>query len=137
MARQQTSKEMKSDATPLWEWAIAGVGAVLVAGVIVYMTVSALMSNGSAPVVFVEAHGPVERSGDLYVVRFEARNESSATAAGLRIRGELLRDGSVVEASEAVLDFLPRWSKRRGGLFFRRNPADGRVELFATGYQDP
>lgn len=66
-----------------------------------------------------------------------ARNLKSATAAQVRIQGELQVGGQVVEKRSARLDYLPGFSRRDGGLFFGRDPRQGKLILRAESYQEP
>ena len=122
--------------TSPWEWAVAALGAALVAGTIGYLVHHALTVGEGVPEVSVEHTGTRATQGG-HIVRFLARNRGGATAAGLRIEGELLRDSSVVETGEATLDYLPPFSERRGGLFFREDPGRYELRLAPKGYADP
>lgn len=61
----------------------------------------------------------------------------TGAADDLTIEGQLNRGGSTVETSEILLDYLPSSSSRRGGLYFRNDPADYELVLRASGYRDP
>jgi uncharacterized protein (TIGR02588 family) len=119
-----------------WEWVTGAVGLLLVLGTAGFIAYSALGSEPSVPDVTI-AHVATERTAGGYVVRFRARNSSSATAAGLSISGELSDGTAVVETSEIVLDYLPGHAKRLGGLIFRNDPAGYELKLEARGYVDP
>lgn len=125
----------RTTAPPL-EWAAAAVGLALLVAIIGYLAYFALTSPVDVPAVTVQSQG-VGRSGESYVVVAEVRNRSGAAAASLEIRGELRRDGAVIEASEATLDYLPPSSTRRVGLFFRNDPEGYALSLFPTGYIEP
>lgn len=122
--------------TSKWEWAVAALGAALVAGAIGYLVYHALTIGEGVPEVVVEHAGTRAVQGG-HIVRFLARNRGSTTAASLRIEGALLRDSSVVETSEATLDYLPSFSERQGGLFFREDPGRYELRLVPKGYADP
>lgn len=119
------------------EWVVACLGALLVASTIAYLAYAAISHDNRVPLVTVQAKEPVERMPAGFHVPFSARNDSSATAAEVRIEGELLQDGAVVERRSATLDYLPGFSVRGGGLFFRNDPRTGELRLSVAGYQRP
>jgi uncharacterized protein (TIGR02588 family) len=95
------------------------------------------LTTGSAiPAVTVE-HVGTEAIPTGYVVRFRAVNASSATAAALRIAGELREGERLVEAGEALLDYLPGYSERHGGMFFRQDPKRYNLVLYPVSYAEP
>ena len=116
-----------------WEWAVAAFGLALVAGTIGYSAYNALAAGAAVPVERVGTHAT--QGG--YVVRFSARNHSGATAAELRVEGELRRGASVVEASGVTLGYLPSFSRRQGGLFFQEDPDEYELRLLPKGYAEP
>lgn len=119
-----------------WQWAFAAVGLALVVGVIGYMARYALTAGSVVPDVTVERVSTHATRGG-HIVRFRARNHASAVAASLRIEGELRQGSSVVETSDATLDYLPSFSERRGGLFFQRDPEGYELRLVSKGYTEP
>ena len=123
-------------ATSAWEWTIAIVGALLVVATVSYLIYFEASTTSRPPQVTIEQQ-MIERSGEKYLVRFTARNQSSTTAAGLSIKGELRQDGRVVESSELSFDFLPGFSTRQGYFYFQQDPTAGELEVFPLSYVDP
>lgn len=119
-----------------WEWAVAAFGLALVVGTIGYSAYNALAAGAAVPGVTVERVGTHATQGG-YVVRFSARNHSGATAAELRVEGELRQGASLVEASGVTLGYLPSFSRRQGGLFFQEDPDKYELRLFPKGYAEP
>ncbi len=119
-----------------WEWVAAAASSLLVLGVIGYMAYAAVARPHTPPAVEVVPQS-VQRAGSGWVVEFRARNNGYATAAAVTVEGTLEKNGEEVEASEAVLDFIPGRATRHGGLFFREDPRAHQVELRAMGYQEP
>jgi uncharacterized protein (TIGR02588 family) len=139
-AREELAKgaeaRSRDHATPLLEWVIGGLGALLVAGAIALLVYHSLARGHAPPDIRLVAEEVLElRHG--YLVRFRAFNEGGSAAAEVTIEGELVgRDGEV-ETSEAVLDYLPPRSDREGGLLFANDPRAGSLRLRATGYATP
>jgi uncharacterized protein (TIGR02588 family) len=136
MAKRDKQAGLKPKSTSPSEWAIGGVGAVLVVAAIAYFTFLSILPDQALPGVSVEARFPAQRAGDGYLVRFAAHNLSSSTLAAVRIRGEL-RTGDQLETNHVSFDFLPAFSTRLGGLFFREDPDRGELKIFATSYREP
>ena len=123
----------KREAISIWEW----VAAALSAGMVL-TAAGALVVHGwrerTPPDLRVSVESVEQvRSGSL--VRFHVLNEGGRTAAGVRIRGVLSAAGQ--EESEAVLDYVPGGSFRRGGLFFAGDPRQGHLSVRALGYREP
>jgi uncharacterized protein (TIGR02588 family) len=119
-----------------WEWVAAAVSTLLVLGVVGYLLYDAVARPQTPPALTVQAD-TVLKAGGLWLVEFRAENRGHRTAAAVKVQGELMEGEQVVEASEAVLDYVPGESVRRGGLFFRADPRAYRLELRAHGYQEP
>ena len=81
-------------------------GFVLVLATIAFLAHEALTTVEKTPSISVEVVAVTPTSSG-YLVRFRARNTGGGTAAAVRIRGELRRNSSTVERSEAILDYLP------------------------------
>jgi uncharacterized protein (TIGR02588 family) len=125
-----------AEATSVWEWIAAAVGAVMVAAAVAYMIYAGLSHSQGPPKTMVEALSAAP-SGAGYLVQFRVRNEGNSTAAALLVHGELLEQGSSIEESEATLDYLPQHSEREGGLFFMHDPSRYELRLRVKGYAKP
>jgi uncharacterized protein (TIGR02588 family) len=137
MTKQSNRRaSLKPQSTSPWEWAVGGLGAVLVSAALGYLIFLSFAREETLPLIAIEPVLPAQQIGDAYLVRFEASNQSSSTVAGLRIKGEL-RTGESVETSLAIFDYLPAFSKRIGGMFFRQDPGHGTLKIHATSYRDP
>jgi uncharacterized protein (TIGR02588 family) len=127
---------LRPQATSAWEWVIAIVGALLVVSTLSYLIYFEASTSSRPPQVTID-WPVIMRSGDKYLVSFIARNQSSATAAGLRIRGELRQDGRIVESSELSFDYLPGFSDRQGYFYFEQDPSVGELHVFPLSYVEP
>lgn len=122
--------------TPLLEWVVGGLGALLFAGILGAVLWHGLTDRGAPPAIVVEVTG-IEPVTGGHVVRFEARNTGDITAAQVRIAAVLSNGQSEPEEHEATIDFLPPQSVRRGGFFFEQDPRNGALNIRADGYNDP
>lgn len=116
--------------TPLLEWIVGALGAVIFAAILAVLISNGL--GGDAPpsvVARVERIVPVEGG---YAVEISARNAGDTTAADVEIKAE---SGS--ETRTARFDYLPPHSERRGGVFFEHDPRGGELQLRAEGWQAP
>ena len=138
-ARNQQPKRAEArhgqGTTPL-EWIIAGAGALLLAAVLGYLTHFALTQHEAAPAPRVEALSTTPAANG-YLVRYRVTNDANGTAAGLQVLGELRHGERTLEQREAVIDYLPPYSSRDGGFYFRQNPADHDLVLSVGGYSEP
>ena len=135
MAKQRRSGQAMPDS--VLEWIAAGVGLLLAAAMVGLIGWEAASGGGQQPPALMVEPQRAVRAGGGYVVEFVARNRSEATAAAVRIEGQLKQGGEDVETSEATLAYVPGRSQREGGLVFARDPRLYRLELRATGYQVP
>lgn len=121
---------------PFWEWAMAGVGMVLLLASLGYFSYLAVVREADIPAPAIEVTS-VEEQGGRFLVRLRVSNRGRSTAAEVKVTGSLTRDGQVVEESETQFQYLPGESSRDGGLFFSRNPREFQLELLPRSYQKP
>ncbi|MDP1618658.1 hypothetical protein [Phenylobacterium sp.] len=124
------------EATSPLEWLVAALGALLVLFAVGSMAYFAMNHPEGPPQVSLEVT-EIRSSGEGYLVSFEAKNTGRSTAAGIVVTGTLTSGGEPIEESEVTLDYLPQDSERRGGLFFREDPAAHDLDLRAQGYSKP
>lgn len=122
--------------TPLYEWVIAALSALLVAGVVGFLLYDALVLPPGPARITVAADTviPVQEG---YLVRYTARNEGRSTATAVQIEGALREAGREVERAAATIDYLPPQATRTGGFFFERDPRRFELRLQPAGYGDP
>jgi uncharacterized protein (TIGR02588 family) len=122
--------------TPVWSWAAAALGLLLVAGSAGFMLYAEFVRDDSPPLVAiaVEAIAP---SGDGYVAKINVINRGSSVAAGLVVEGVLSDDSSTVETSTITIDYVPSGSQREAGLYFTRDPRKFHLQVWPKGYVDP
>lgn len=124
------------ESTSPLEWAIAALSGLLLAAVLVYLAVFAISEPEAPPAVTLSVASVTTTPGG-YLVVFRADNAGGAAAASLQVSGELREGQTVVETSQATIDYLPQQSERSGGLFFTRDPEDLELSLRAEGYSEP
>jgi uncharacterized protein (TIGR02588 family) len=135
-ARPGKPQEHSAEPASPWEWAVAALGAILLAGAIGYMAYFAIGKNSEPPAIVITQRA-ITPSGSGYLVLVDIANRGNSTAASLTIAGELKRGGSTIETRRVTLDYLPRHSERRTGLFFTKDPNRFQLELYPVGYTEP
>lgn len=129
--RKQPARE------PLLEWISATIGLGLTLAIVALIGREAL--NGETaqpPAIEVTATGitPIP-SG--FVVEVEAMNRSGGTAAAVQVEGVLMSGTTPVETSSLTFDYVPGHASRKGGLFFRQDPRNHRLQVRPLGYRAP
>jgi uncharacterized protein (TIGR02588 family) len=119
-----------------WEWIAAVASSLLVLAVVGYLLYDAVARPDTPPAMEVRAD-TVLRAGGVWLVEFSVHNRGHRTAADVHVQGELREGERTVESGEAAVDYVPGESVRRGGLYFRADPRAYRLELRASGYQEP
>ena len=135
-ARSASQKQQEKDAIPIWEWIVAGVGLVLVAGVIGFLIYEAFSGNRLPPDVKLSVNS-VAQTRNGFLVTITAVNQGSITAEGVIIEGELRDLAERAEQSRTTIDYLPPRSEKRAGLFFTRDPRQFELHVRALGYEEP
>lgn len=130
-------KKQQGEAPPsAWEWFAAAIGLLLLLSTLGYLLVDAAAQDGDSPVPALRVTG-IEQQQGRYLVRLHVENHSRATAAALRVEGELRRGNEVVERSEVEFQHVPGRSSREGGLFFTQDPRTLQLQVSARSYQKP
>ncbi len=122
--------------TPVWEWIIAAVGFTLVLGAVGTTFYRATTEDKTPPQLEVKVDS-IEQSGVGHLVKFTLKNTGNQTAAAVAVEGELKNGTETAETSSAALAYSPANSKRRGGLFFTKNPRQFDLQIRVTGYEEP
>jgi uncharacterized protein (TIGR02588 family) len=126
----------QSNTIPIWEWIVAGIGLVIVSGVLGFLLYAALGKNHLPPDVALSIDS-VAPTGNGYLVKITAVNQGSSTAEGVIVEGQLKNGTEVLERSQTTLEYLPPRSKKRGGLFFSRDPRRFELQVRPFGYEEP
>jgi uncharacterized protein (TIGR02588 family) len=135
-ARSTSQKQQEKDAIPIWEWIVAGVGLLLVSGVIGFLLYEAFTGSRLPPDVKLSVDSVVEiRNG--FLVRITAVNEGGMTAEGVIVEAELRSGTEPVERSRTTIDYLPPRSEKKAGLFFTRDPRQLDLQVRPLGYEEP
>lgn len=118
------------------EWIVAAVSAVLVLGVVGYLTYDGVRHPDTPPDVTVEVDS-IRSAGPGYLVLIRAVNRGRTTAADVILEGELRADTGRVEFSQAMVDYVPAGGEQGAGLYFTRDPRQLRLQVRAHGYREP
>jgi uncharacterized protein (TIGR02588 family) len=118
------------------EWAVFGIGVVLVLATVGVLLRDAVRGGDGPPDLAVEL-GPPQRRGQSWAVPVTVHNRGGKTAEGVRVQVALeLPDGAREEA-ELDVAFVPRGSRRHGWIHFLHSPAAGRLTARVMGYEQP
>jgi uncharacterized protein (TIGR02588 family) len=116
-------------APALLEWAMGGLGLLLVLAVLAIVAIEAV---GPREPPRIEASlGEVRRAGAVWLAEVEVRNLGDETAAGVEVEGRL---GD--QTAAATVDYVPAHGRRRVTLSFDADPR-GAVELSVPGWSEP
>lgn len=135
-AKPKSSPLAVSRQTPLLEWVSAGVGLILILVTLGVIGAEAFRADQSPPRFSVRAEAVTATTGG-YLMTIEVRNTGGSPAGGVVVEGTLESPGEEPETSEATFDFVADQSSREGGLYFSRDPRQGRVALRTKSYVDP
>ena len=135
-ARSASQKQQEKDAIPIWEWIVAGVGLVLVAGVIGFLIYEAFSGNRLPPDIKLSVDSVVQTPNG-FLVTITAVNQGAITAEGVDVEGELRGGAEQLEQSRTTIDYLPPRSKKQAGLFFTRDPRQFELRVRPLGYEEP
>lgn len=127
----------QANAATTLEWVSAALGAAVTLATLGFLLYEGITDPGEGMPELVVQVDSVTPARTGWTVTVEARNVGSATAAAVRVVGELREGGQVVESSELTLDYVPERSSRSGALLFARDPAGLMLEVRPVGYARP
>lgn len=134
MNDRRDQQEDLPDDTPAVEWVLAGISALLFVGGFIYLVAHGVMvGNGPADLRIVHTLAPT----DPHRVDFTLVNMGQATAAQVRVKGQVLENGKVSEESSAVVDYAPEGSSEQGSLIFYRDIRGLEFRIAAEGFSAP
>jgi uncharacterized protein (TIGR02588 family) len=132
--RKPQAREAKN---PL-EWAVFGVGLALLLATVGALVWDAARGADGPPEPVVSLRAPQRTAAGTHRVPVVVVNRGGETAVGAQIEVVLHgADGGERERAELTLDYLPRGSRREAEVFFRADPAGGRLAARVVGYQLP
>lgn len=118
------------------EWAIAALSAAMVLLLAGFLLYDALTRIDSPPDLSVRQDSVVARSAG-HLAAVTVANDGGRTAASVHVRGELMLGDSVLETSDATIDYVPVGARRNAGLQFERDPAGHTTRIRVIGYEEP
>lgn len=128
--------DAEKDTTPLWEKIIGVVGGLLLIVGFIYLTWVAIFTEKTPPQVVFEV-AEVSAVEEHFVVTLMVYNRSTQTLTDVQVEGALATEAVPVESHQMVLPYLPSHSRRTVAFLFNRNPAQGKLNFRAVGYQHP
>jgi uncharacterized protein (TIGR02588 family) len=119
------------------EWAVFGVGLVLILLLMAYLIYDAVTIGDDPPVIDVQL-GTTESRNGSFLVPVTLHNLGEETAENVTIEVLLLAGGEEVESAEIAFDFVPRDSTRSGWVTFMTDPRSvDEMQPRVLGYQIP
>lgn len=118
------------------EWIVFGVGAALVATLVIVLAHGAVTRRSSPPNLAIELGRATPASGG-HTVPVTVLNTGGTTAGEVRVEVRLERDGTEVEKSELTLRFAPSKSRREGWVVFQHDPSCCRMTARPLGFERP
>ncbi|MET0427358.1 MAG: hypothetical protein ABW026_02565 [Microvirga sp.] len=126
----------KHPASSPWEWVAAAAGLAIVAAIVGYLVYFGVSEHGRIPAIEIRVM-ETQATPAGHVVRIRVVNRGGATAAALRIKGELREGDAVVEDADTEIDYVPPHSERTASLVFKADPATRVIEIRPTSFTDP
>jgi uncharacterized protein (TIGR02588 family) len=135
MPERKLTPRQEAARIPWSEWAVAVLGAVLVLGVVGYMTWLALTEHGAPPDISLRIASVRPASGG-YLAEIVAVNRGGTTVADVKVEAVMTHAGAA-ESREVDFDFLPMHSERSAGIVFERDPGKFPVALRVLSHREP
>lgn len=117
------------------EWSVFALGLFATLSILGYLGYEIATFRHESPRVDIVL-GTAEARGDVFLVPVTAKNRSDETLEGVILEATL-KAGKEEQKAQFELAFLPRRSQREGWFTFTRDPARGKVEARAIGYERP
>lgn len=118
-------KETKYQDKKNWfEWAVFGVGLVLVLGILGYLVYKTATHVAGPPALFVE-YSPEPGTYEPYRYRVKLHNKGHETAEAIVVELSLVSAGKEPERTELSFAYCPKESTQEGWVSFSRRPTGG------------
>jgi uncharacterized protein (TIGR02588 family) len=134
MAKEDLKTRIKK--ITLIEWIVSSTGTILFMFTLGFVLYNAVFGNGTPANINLRTLS-VQQNGTDYLITIEAFNKGDASVEGLEVEVKLLDNGNEVEKGVTTFDYVPGNSKRKGGIFFRNNPKEYKIELRPLGFEEP
>lgn len=118
------------------EWATGLISAALVLTMVGWLAWQAAGEEDGKPELVVQA-GPFENTDGGHRIAFTIVNRGKRTAAAVPVTARLYDRDRLVEEREVTLDYVPALSSTSGALLFGTDPGTYRLDIRASGYEDP
>lgn len=118
------------------EWVTGFASAALVLAMVGWLVWQAIGEKDGIPDLVVQT-GKVENTQSGYRMTFTILNRGLRTAATVPVTARLYNGDRLVEEREVTLDYVPARSNTSGALLFGNDPGAYRLDIRASGYEDP
>ncbi|HVF10951.1 MAG TPA: TIGR02588 family protein [Abditibacteriaceae bacterium] len=121
------------------EWTTFTVALVLVTGTIGYLIFDAVTTRPTPPRLAIHLGKPQRMTtggSEQFLVPVTVTNRGGQTAQGVQIEVTLARAGHAPEEAGFEIPFMPRQATRHGGVTFRSDPRQGRLQTRILGYEE-
>jgi len=134
MAKKETGYQDKKN---WFEWAVFGMGMVLVLGILSYLVYKTTTYQSGPPELFVEYfREPGKYEPNRYHVILH--NKGNETAESITVELSLKQPGKEAEKAELDFDYCPRESTREGWISFNSTPAQAdSIQARIMSYERP
>jgi uncharacterized protein (TIGR02588 family) len=122
--------------TPLLEWVLGAVGALLLASGLAFLIHEGLTNDDGPGEVTAEVI-EIAAAGDAFVVRYTLHNAGRETLTNLQMIARVWDGEREIETARALIDHLPGQSVQEGGFYLRNDPRRYRLDIRPEGYQSP
>lgn len=114
--------------------AIAGMILLVVVGLVVYLWLSV---PPTPPELTVVQEGAIRQVGASFYLPFVVTNNGGVAADAVVVQAELTVNGEMVADVQQEFQFLAGGEVERGAFIFDRNPQEGELRLWVSGYRLP
>jgi uncharacterized protein (TIGR02588 family) len=118
------------------EWLTGAVSGLVVIALIGWIAWYAPGEHEGMPALNVEL-GEIAAMDGGHRVSFTVVNSGRRTAAAVPVTARLMNGADIVEEREVTFDYVPALSSATGALLFSNDPAGHRLDIRASGYEDP
>ena len=122
--------------TPVLAWLASALGLVLVAAMVGFLGWQSATRSEATPTIAARATA-VGGSAGSHLVEVTVDNTGPIALARVHVEVALVDEAHVRETGMLAFDYIPGYSRRRGGVFFQLDPAGHRIRIGQITYVRP